>query len=77
MDTYMRTSALIASLLLGITVGWVANQYKHLHDHLECNDYNTKHSKWTGYIAKEINGDLRCFWLEQEFPNRIRQGVPV
>ena len=70
-------SIVVITLLLGMTVGWVANQYRHIQEHLECNDYNTKHSKWTGYASKDINGDVRCFWLEQEFPNRIRQGVPV
>lgn len=73
----MKISALIAAVALGVIVGWTANQYKNLYDHLECNDYNTKHSKWTGYAAKDLHGDLRCFWLEQEYPNRIRQGVPV
>lgn len=77
MDTFMKTSIAIISALLGLAVGFLACEYKHLNDHLECNDYNTKHSKWTGYAAKDLHGDIRCFWLEQEYPNRIRQGVPV
>jgi hypothetical protein len=44
---------------------------------LDCHDFTTKHSIWKGFMAKDIHGDVRCFWLEQEYPNRVRQGVPL
>ena len=44
---------------------------------LECHDFSTKYSVWKGFIAKDINNDVRCFWLEQSYPNRVRQGVPI
>ena len=44
---------------------------------LDCHDFTTKHTYWKGFLARDINGDVRCFWLEQAYPNRIRQGVPV
>ena len=44
---------------------------------LDCHDFTTKHTYWKGFLARDINGDVRCFWLEQAYPNRIRQGVPT
>jgi hypothetical protein len=44
---------------------------------LDCHDFSTKHTIWRGFMAKDMHGDVRCFWLEQEHPNRVRQGVPV
>lgn len=44
---------------------------------LDCHDFTTKHTYWKGYIAKDVNGDAKCFWLEQTYPNRIRQGTPI
>jgi hypothetical protein len=73
----MKNALILFSLCLGMTVGFAANEYRHMLQHIECNSYNTRHSLWVGYVAKDEHGQLRCFWLEQEFPNRIRQGVPV
>ncbi len=44
---------------------------------LDCHDFTTKHTYWKGFLARDQYGDVRCFWLEQAYPNRIRQGVPV
>ena len=44
---------------------------------LDCHDFSTKHTIWKGFLAKDIDGDVRCFWLEQSYPNRVRQGVPI
>jgi hypothetical protein len=44
---------------------------------LDCHDFTTKHTYWKGFLARESDGSVRCFWLEQAYPNRIRQGVPV
>jgi hypothetical protein len=44
---------------------------------LNCHDFSTKHTVWKGFIAKDSTGDVRCFWLEQSYPNRIKQGIPV
>jgi hypothetical protein len=44
---------------------------------LDCHDFSTKHTIWKGFLAKDNDGEVRCFWLEQAYPNRIRQGVPV
>ena len=44
---------------------------------LNCHDFTTKHTYWKGFISKDLNGQVRCFWLEQAYPNRVRQGVPL
>lgn len=41
---------------------------------LTCNDFSTKHTVWRGFISTK-DGDVRCFWLEQAYPWRVRQGV--
>lgn len=55
-------------------IGWLFTSIYYDLQVLNCNDFSTKHSKWVGYIAKDKLGDFRCFWLEQEYPNRVRQG---
>ena len=44
---------------------------------LDCHDFSTKHTIWKGFLSRDNSGEVRCFWLEQAYPNRIRQGVPV
>ncbi len=73
----MKDVIILGAVGLGLIVGYAANEYRHMLEHIECNSYSTKHSKWDGYVAKDEHGQLRCFWLEREYPNRIRQGVPA
>lgn len=44
---------------------------------LDCHDFATKHTYWRGFLARDSEGGVRCFWLEQAYPNRVRQGVPL
>ena len=44
---------------------------------LDCHDFTTKHTYWKGFLARDSEDNVRCFWLEQAYSNRIRQGVPV
>lgn len=44
---------------------------------LDCHDFSTKHTIWKGFLARDSTGGVRCFWLEQAYPNRVRQGVPL
>jgi hypothetical protein len=44
---------------------------------LDCHDFSTKHTVWKGFLARDSGNDVRCFWLEQSYPYRTRQGVPV
>ena len=44
---------------------------------LDCHDFSTKHTIWKGFLARDGDHGVRCFWLEQSYPNRVRQGVPL
>lgn len=38
-------------------------------------DHCTSYKGWTGYKAISDNYERRCFWLENKFPYRVKQGV--
>ena len=41
-----------------------------------CTTYTARNGvKWIGYRAISDDYDRRCFWLEERFPYRVRQGV--
>lgn len=70
---YLYTSALVLCIALG------AFGMKIYYDiqFLDCHDFSTKHTYWKGFLARDAEGEPRCFWLEQAYPNRVRQGVPI
>lgn len=63
-------------LCVGVCVGWVGKDISITNQWLTCADYTTKHTTWMGFISTR-DADTRCFWLEQSYPYRVRQGVPV
>jgi hypothetical protein len=63
-------------LCIGICLGWMFKGIYTDIQELTCHDFSTKHSIWQGFSSSK-NGQVRCFWLEQEYPNRVRQGVPI
>lgn len=44
---------------------------------MHCTSYTQSGVKWVGYRAISNDNDRRCFWLEERFPSRVRQGVEV
>jgi hypothetical protein len=44
---------------------------------VECTTYRQGNTVWVGYRAISNDYDRRCFWLEDKFPSRVRQGVEV
>jgi hypothetical protein len=40
-----------------------------------CTSYRQGDTMWVGYRAISNDFDRRCFWLEDRFPSRVRQGV--
>lgn len=64
----------ILSFIMGFIFNTVATPIANID---RCTDYTTTYSTWKGYIGLSYDGDVRCFWLEQRFPNRIRQGIEV
>jgi hypothetical protein len=71
----LKSSSIIL-VLLSFAVGWKAKEVSLNIQQLTCADYSTKHAMWVGFISIK-NGDIRCFWLEDRYPWRTRQGVPV
>jgi hypothetical protein len=60
--------------IIGIIVGWfVKGIYIDIQE-LTCHDFSTKHSVFRGFSATK-NGEVRCFWLENQYPWRVKQGV--
>lgn len=43
-------------------------------EHTVCGDYQTKHAEWRGWLSVK-DGIYRCFWVESEYPWRLRHGV--
>ena len=39
-----------------------------------CSNYQTKHAEWRGWLSVK-DGVYRCFWVESEYPWRLRHGV--
>ena len=39
-----------------------------------CGNYKTKHAEWQGWLSVK-DGVYRCFWVESEYPWRLRHGV--
>ena len=69
----LRNSSIIF-ILLGVCAGWTARGVYVDIQQLTCADYSTKHSIWRGFSANK-DGQVRCFWLENAYPWRTRQGV--
>jgi hypothetical protein len=54
-------------------LGWTAKGIYLDIQALTCNDFSTKHTIWRGFLSTK-DGDMRCFWLEQSYPWRVKQG---
>ena len=49
--------------------------YGSLASYVDKIDHCTSYTGWTGYRAISEDNQRRCFWLENRFPYRVRQGV--
>jgi hypothetical protein len=49
--------------------------YGSLHGYVDNIDHCTGFKGWTGYRAMSETGERRCFFLENKFPYRIKQGI--
>jgi hypothetical protein len=45
-------------------------------EHTVCGSYQKAHSYWHGWLSVK-DGVSRCFWVESEFPWRVRHGVAL
>lgn len=68
---------LFVLVLLGVALISAYGGYKAAKwelEHTICNDYQTKHAQWRGWLSVK-DGVYRCFWVESEYPWRLRHGV--
>jgi hypothetical protein len=42
-----------------------------------CTTYRQGDTIWVGYRAISDDYDRRCFWMEDRFPYRVKQGIEV
>jgi len=70
MGSFVKIKLIICllSLYIGFTVG------KDEHSHTICGDYSIKHADWYGWLSIK-DGTYRCFWVESNYPYRVKQGV--
>lgn len=67
-------------LILVFTLLGMAMEHtiKHEVKHTSCTSETTKHGViWEAYVAESNTGEVRCFWKEQNYPWRVKQGTPV
>ena len=62
-------------ILLGLFTFFGGYAYGSLANYVDNIDHCTSYKGWTGYRAISDNHERRCFWLENKFPYRVRQGV--
>lgn len=67
---------LIVAVLLGLTIGAVANEIANIKEDLVCNDYNKKGVLWEGHVSYR-GGYPRCFYRESVYPHRVWNGTTV
>lgn len=69
----LRDLLFVAVFALGFMSGYVANRVEF--DHIGCDDYSGKYQRYEAWLSIK-NGVYRCFWIEKEYPWRVRvQGV--
>ena len=64
----------VVLILLSAYLGWTVKGIYLDIQALTCNDFSTKHAVWRGFLSTK-NGEMRCFWLEDKYPWRVKQGV--
>lgn len=70
MGTSLRIKLIIC--LLSLFIGFTAGREELSHN--ICGNYTTKYSDWYGWLSIK-DGIYRCFWVESNFPYRVKQGV--
>lgn len=68
--------------MLGFVLAFIGGfAYGSLNDYVDnmthCTTYRQGDTIWVGYRAISDDYDRRCFWMEDRFPYRVRQGIEV
>ena len=69
----LKYVAVVFIFSFGFMCGWVANRVDF--DHSGCYDATGKYQRYEAWLSVK-NGTYRCFWIETEYPHRVKmQGV--
>lgn len=64
---------ILSAFAFGVFIGIVASRVDF--DHSGCDDFTGKYERYEAWLSVK-NGVYRCFWIEKEYPWRVRvQGV--
>ena len=64
---------ILAAFVFGTWVGYIAGRMEW--DHEGCYDTRDVYRGYDAWLSVK-NGTYRCFWIEREFPHRVKmQGV--
>jgi hypothetical protein len=74
----MKEFFVLIGFFLSFMGGFAYGSLNHYVDNMtECASFRQGATTWVGYRAISDDYDRRCFWMEDRFPNRIKQGVEV
>jgi hypothetical protein len=68
---------LFVLIMIGVALGFAYAGYKAAKwelEHTVCGSYQKGHSYWHGWLSVK-DGVSRCFYVESEYPWRVRHGV--
>jgi len=73
----MREAVLTLVFIFAFMGGFAYGSLNHYVDSMDhCTSYTARNGvKWIGYKAISEDYERRCFWLENRFPYRVKQGV--
>jgi hypothetical protein len=74
----MKDVLMLMGFVLAFMGGFAYGSLNHYVDNMtHCTTYTLNKVKWVGYRAISDDYDRRCFWLEEQFPYRVKQGIEV
>jgi len=69
----LRFITIVGVFAFGVFVGYIAGRMEWSHE--DCDDFSGKYQRYEAWLSVK-NGIYRCFWIEKEYPWRVRvQGV--
>ena len=72
MKNYVLLLGFVLTFMGGFAYGSLSNYVDNID---QCATYTIGKTTWVGYRAISDDHERRCFWLENRFPYRIKQGV--
>ncbi len=74
----MKEFFVLIGFFVAFMGGFAYGSLNHYVDNMtECASFRQGSTTWVGYRAISDDYERRCFWMEDRFPNRIKQGVEV